>query len=73
MLAEMVASLEWQVSYYITEHFGLHSNGFEFAFMAVVYLLVFAFIYLIESRQEHILEDVTVKELQTTKIGRAHV
>ena len=23
VLAEMVASLEWQVSYYITEHFGL--------------------------------------------------
>lgn len=68
VLAEMVASLEWQVSYYITEHFGLHSNGFEFAFMAVVYLLVFAFIYLIESRQEHILEDVTVKELLTTTV-----
>ena len=68
VLAEMAASLEWQVSYYITEHFGLNSKGFEFAFMAVVYLLVFAIIYLIESRQEHILEDVTVKELLTTTV-----
>lgn len=68
VLAEMVASLEWQVSYYITEYFGLNSKGFEFAFMVVVYLLVFAIIYLIESRQEHILEDVTVKELLTTTV-----
>ncbi len=68
VLAEMAASLEWQVSYYITEHFGLNSKGFEFAFMIVVYLLVFAIIYLIESRQEHILEDVTVKELLTTTV-----
>lgn len=68
VLAEMAASLEWQISYYITEHFELKSKGVEFAFMAVVYLLVFAIIYLIESRQEHILEDVTVKELLTTTV-----
>ena len=68
VLAEMAASLEWQISYYITEHFGLNSKSFEFTFMAVVYLLVFAIIYVIESRQEHILEDVTVKELLTTMV-----
>lgn len=66
VLAEMTASLEWQISYYISENFKINSRGFEHTFMIVVYAVVFVAVYLIESRQEHILIDVTVKELLTT-------
>ena len=66
VLAEMIASLEWQISYFVAENFKINSKGFEHIFMIVVYIIVFAVIYLIESRQEHIFMDVTVKELLTT-------
>lgn len=68
VLAEMAASLEWQISYFISESFKLKSVGFEHVFMVIVYAIVFAVVYLIESRQEHILLDVTVKELLTTMV-----
>ncbi len=66
VLAEMVASLEWQISYYISENLHITTRMFEHIFMAVVYIIAFAVVYMIESRQEHILNDVTVKELLTT-------
>ena len=68
VLAEMAASLEWQISYFISENFKLKSVGFEHIFMVIVYAIVFAVVYLIESHQEHILLDVTVKELLTTMV-----
>lgn len=68
VLAEMAASLEWQISYFISENFKIDSRGFEHAFMVIVYAVVFTVVYLIESRQEHILIDVTVKELLTTTV-----
>ncbi len=68
VLAEMVASLEWQISYFISENLHITIRMFEHIFMVVVYIIVFAVVYMIESRQEHILNDVTVKELLTTAV-----
>lgn len=68
VLAEMTASLEWQISYYISENFKINSSVFEHVFMLVVYILVFFVIYLLEKRQEHIFVDVTKKELLTTMV-----
>lgn len=68
VLAEMAASLEWQISYFISENCKINSKGFEHTFMIIVYAVVFTVVYLIESRQEHILIDVTVKELLTTTV-----
>ncbi len=66
VLAEMTASLEWQISYYLSENFSVKGEGVEHIFMMVIYGGAFAIVYLIESRQEHILIEVTVKELLTT-------
>lgn len=68
VLAEVAASLEWQLSYFISENFKIHSIGFEHVFMIIVYMIMFVLVYLIESRQEHILMDVTIKEFFTTAV-----
>ncbi len=70
VLAEMVAALEWQISYFISESLKIRSRGFEHIFMLTVYAIVFAAVYLMESRQGDILLDVTGKEFLTiTVIG----
>lgn len=68
VLAEMVASLEWQISFFISENIKVNSKGFEHIFMLVVYTMAFAVVYLIESRQKDMVMDVTVKELWTTTV-----
>lgn len=68
VLAEMVASLEWQISYFISENVNLNSREFEYIFMFVVYTTVFVLIYLIESRQNYVFTDVTGRELLTTAV-----
>ncbi len=65
VLAEMAASLEWQLYYYLSENMGLRSRLFEYGFMAAVFAAVFAVVYLIEGRQEHPIAGVTGKELLT--------
>lgn len=68
VLAEMVASLEWQISYFISEKTKLDSREFEYIFMFVVYTTIFVVIYLIESRQNYVFVDVTARELLTTAV-----
>lgn len=66
VLAEMAASLEWQVSYFISDNMKKHSVMLEHILMIIIYVFVFATVYLIESRQEQILTDIMGKELMTT-------
>lgn len=68
VLAEMMASLEWQISYFITENLITATRVFEHGFMLAVYIAGTAGIYFVESRQEHILDGATAKELLTTAI-----
>lgn len=64
--AEMVASLEWQISYFFSydsvKDQGLTMN----IIMVLVYSSVYGIIFLVESRNEHVLSDVSNRELLTT-------
>ena len=68
VLAEMTASLEWQISYFLSENFKIHFVGFEPIFMVIAYMVTFLLVYLVESRHERILLDVTIKEFLTTAV-----
>lgn len=68
VLAEMTASLEWQIFYFIEDNFKIESWLFQTIFMLVVYGVTFGIVFFIENRQKYVLENVTVKELISTTI-----
>lgn len=68
VLAEMTASLEWQIFFFIKDTFELESRLFQTMFLFAAYAVTFGLVFLIENRQKYVLENVTVKELISTVI-----
>ena len=66
VLAEMAASLEWQLYYFVSVRLGADSAIFRHLFMLIFYAAIFTAIYLVEKRQELLIQQVSVRELITT-------
>lgn len=68
VLAEMVASLEWQIYFFASKAIKIDLPWVSEIFMIIIYGVVFTVIYVIESRLKNIMLNVSKKEFFTAAV-----